>query len=173
MYEQIEFVVEDGTGLSNATSFCSLDFADTFLTLGGKRLEWMIMPTTSREEFLIQASYLLDEQYKWKGQRTVSTSGLRWPRSGVRDRDGIPFDQNEIPLSLQKATAVLAYHLSRGFELQGTPGAGLTRLRVDVIDLRFDHKTAEHPFPAEIRSLLGEIGTLPTGRKRFIQSEIY
>jgi hypothetical protein len=60
---------------------------------------------------VIWATRVLDERVKWFGQKVFQTSGLAWPRAGVKDKEGFPIDDNLVPHPVKVAVAVLAEHL--------------------------------------------------------------
>ena len=161
------FIVEDGTGLSNATSYTSLAFADEYLCQNLHAYpDWSGLTPEAQEQLLSFSSLWLDRHVQWKGTKSVPTSCLRWPRTGVCDRDGILIAEDEIPKQLQQATAELArYFISSdftAFSTSSTPGASgeLKELKVDVVELVFNVEQAQSGtsvvavFPPEVKFLI-------------------
>jgi hypothetical protein len=70
-----------------------------------------------------------------------------------------------VPVAIQKATAALAYYINQTDPLPALAGTGISRLRVDVIDIRFDHTSHTHPFPPVVRAFAGEFGNLSQNRR--------
>lgn len=114
----VTMVVEDGTGLSTANSYVSVSDADTLLAMRGYALEWDqaatagTPPAGSKEQMLMWATRLLDEQCAWLGERMSTSQALRWPRSSVPTKDDDDYlANNVIPQFLKVATAELALAL--------------------------------------------------------------
>ena len=161
----MSIVVEDGTGNPLANSYTSEEFADGYLLLDPKKLDWDIVDPESKENLLILASESLDLQFNWYGTKTHIDSGLRFPRTGLVTRDGIAYPNDTVPVAIQKATAQLAYHINQNDPMPALLGAGISRLRVDVIDIRFEHGSTAHPFPPIVLALASEFGSLSKTRR--------
>jgi hypothetical protein len=156
-------VVEDGTGLTNANSYCSLVDANTY-NLGNVYYSdyWDALDDDVRENHLIKASEYLDIYVDWFGTRVYETSGLRWPRSGVIDLDGNAIDDGIIPVNLAKATAEMAYFLSKEDRFAEPDTKGISQLKVDVIELVFDKTDRKGAFPPNVLALLRSLGSVIT-----------
>ena len=105
-------VVEDGTGLSTANSYCSIVDADDHHSMRLHNTTWTsIASDTQKEMALMWASRLLDEEVDWYGVKTAEDSGLRWPRTGVYDKDNDLIGESEMPTDVVRATAEFAMFL--------------------------------------------------------------
>lgn len=102
-------IVEDGSALTNAESYCSVAFATEYNAAFGNT-DWTEYVTEDREIALRRATQWLDNNFGtvWKGQKVSSTQALDWPRSGVSDQDGYGLPSDEIPLALKQACAEMA-----------------------------------------------------------------
>jgi hypothetical protein len=100
-------IVEDGSGLSNAESYCSVAFADNYFSNLGITA-WASV--TNKEAALRAATEYMLQTYRssWKGRRTVYTQSLDWPRVGVVIDRFIYVKSNIVPVEIQKACAELA-----------------------------------------------------------------
>jgi hypothetical protein len=100
------FVVEDGSGLPDATSYASTDFFDNYTDDRG-----YAVGTGDTEQALIRATQVLDATYarRFTGTRTNGREqALEWPRSGATDIAGNAIPDDEIPIEILEATAELA-----------------------------------------------------------------
>lgn len=99
--------VEDGTGLSGATSYISVANADTYHAARG-RSDWADAAPGDKESVLVRATSYLDSVYRHRfvGTRGSSTQALEWPRTGVCDENGTEID--DVPTDVSNATAELA-----------------------------------------------------------------
>jgi len=106
----IEFTVEDGTGLSTATSYLSTADTDQYNENYINDSTWSGAAAGAKQLALNQATLYIDTLYygRWKGERTNETQALAWPRVGVVDADGYDYDSDEMPQKLLDATAELA-----------------------------------------------------------------
>ncbi|MEH6474498.1 MAG: DnaT-like ssDNA-binding protein [Sneathiella sp.] len=79
-------IVETGAGVVGALSYISLDEADTHYTALSVD-SWGSASTGQRENALKQASAHVDF-YGYPGSPLSHAQGLKWPRTGVQDKDG-------------------------------------------------------------------------------------
>lgn len=102
------FVVEDGSGLSTATSWISVADADTYATEVG--LTAWTGSNSVKQTALIKAQRYITQLYRgsWKGVRSNETQALDWPRYGVYDVDGFLIASTTIPQALKEAQVELA-----------------------------------------------------------------
>ena len=113
-------IVEDGTIVAGANSFCTLIDARVFADARG-----LTLPTddTELEQALIKATdYVssLENTKGYKGTRTdPATQELPWPRKDV-DLYGETLDQNTIPQSLKNAVVSLTVDITAGIDFQAT-----------------------------------------------------
>lgn len=105
-----DFVVEDGTGLSTANSYCSVATANAYHTSYGSPATWTAATTAQKEEALRIATQALDLRYglRWSGYRQTAEQGLDWPRDYAYDQGGRAIGDDDIPTRLAHATAYAA-----------------------------------------------------------------
>ena len=86
------FIVEDGTGLANSTSYAAVAEADAYF-LDRSNAAWAAAVTGDKQAALIKATLYVDQKYldMYRGMRTLKyTQALQWPRSFAIDRNGYP-----------------------------------------------------------------------------------
>ena len=116
----IEFVVSDGTGLADATSYISVaDMKQYWENLG------YALGTLTDDEIevlLNKSTRVLDNYYirRWPGYRNSETQRLEWPRQSAYYIDGELIDEDEIPIEVKDALCELAYISNSGTDLQPT-----------------------------------------------------
>lgn len=168
----VAMVVEDGTGLSNANSYSSVAEADDYLSIKAATLYavWSALNTTQKEGYLMWATRLLDQRANYQGSKSVSTSALRWPRTGVTDRDGISLAYDEIPPAIKSATVEIAYNLVSKAVDPSAPAAdptgALKRVKADVVEVEYVEGSASPGsdyFPYGINEILSGLGSISTG----------
>lgn len=129
------FVVEDGTGKPDANSYLSEAGADQYFENHGNPAAWTALATPAKEEALRLATQYLDAVYgaRWKGERSLATQALDWPRNGVSDRDGFAVEDDQVPTAVEDATAEAAIRSLSATLVQdiATPG-GIKRQRDKV-----------------------------------------
>ncbi len=124
------FVVEDGTGKTDANSYCSVADADTYHATYTGSTDWSGATQAAKERALVQATQYLDGKYgnRWRGYRAhgypddSTDQALDWPRVLGYDADGWPYDDDTLPTRLQQATAEMALR----FVLGDDPFAAVT-----------------------------------------------
>ena len=128
-------VVEDGTGLSNADSFVSVAYADTYFSTRNVT-EWASL--TNKEALLIKATDYIEAVYSeaWKGVVLLDTQSLSFPR--------IIDDETVYPDRLKKAVCELAFKANSGDLLVDVEQRTIEE-KIDVITVKYaeysDQKT--------------------------------
>lgn len=100
------FIVEDGTGVVGATSYCSEDDFDNYTE---DRNYTVTVGDT--ETALVRATQVLDAIYRrrYPGTRTFGRGqSLEWPRTDATDVNDVALDIDEIPEEIIAATCELA-----------------------------------------------------------------
>jgi hypothetical protein len=174
----VTLVVEDGTGLSTANSYLTVLEAEDILCVNPTAYAtWTALTPTEKDTYLVWASGYIDDYVDWNGYKTVEDSGLRWPRCGVYNRDGILIGENDIPPQLKQAVAEIAVFLvnssaaASGGQSSNLP-EGIKRVKADVVEIEFfedgssDSQTGSDLLPVNISFLIIGLGTVITGRIR-------
>ena len=158
------FVVEDGTGLATATSYVSVEDADDIITMNiHADVAWTALANSAKEKLLSWASLYLDARTRWFGVKATETSALRWPRSGVVDRDGEVLADDAIPRQLEIATAEMARYLSNEDPTAARDQDALTRIKADVIELEFVEGYRLPRVPENMSYLIKGLGSISSG----------
>lgn len=76
----MSFIVEDGTGLPDATSLVSVEFADDYFVLRNVQ-EWQ-GTNTEKEAWLVQATDYVSTRFNFKGWPLTHDQSLPFPREG-------------------------------------------------------------------------------------------
>lgn len=114
-------IVEDGSIVAWAESFCSVTFADGYLSARGYTL-WAGLTPDQKEQALRRAADYIEQAYssRWDGYRTRATQALSWPRQDVPMKDAggeriaAYYAPNEVPVSVQQAQAAMAFKAAAG-----------------------------------------------------------
>lgn len=165
-------VIEDGTGVTTANAYATVDEVDDILSVNIHSKWSLLTDEATKEKLIIWASRILDQRVKWHGKKTFDTSGLAWPRTNVRDREGTLIDDNLVPLPVKVAVAELADHLLGGDPETANTGSNITALQVDVIMIKFDARLDAEKFPPNLTHILYGLGYTSFGRggpKRIIK----
>lgn len=112
--ELVKFVVEDGTGKTDANSYATLGYADAYHKSFG-RSEWAELDEDTRRSRLVIATRYIDGTYPWKGTRKYRDQRLAFPRVEIYDHDG--FAVEGIPESLVMAVCEAAFLAMSGNSL--------------------------------------------------------
>jgi hypothetical protein len=159
------FVVETGEGLPTATSYISVEEAtDYFEPDQTATATWTAFTQAEQEYYLAWASRLLDQKCEYHGVPTSEVQGLRWPRTGARNRDGQVISGFIIPVPIKQATCELAKYLFNGADITTGPDVQqLSKIKVDVIEIEWQADTAQVEFPSIINAILRGLGYLRAG----------
>lgn len=89
------FIVEDGAGVTGATSYTTVEFADDYFS--DRNITTWTGSETVKEGALILATDYLDKRFNFIGDKVSFDQALEWPRTGT------PYGSDVIPVDLQKA----------------------------------------------------------------------
>ena len=158
-------VLEATPGSATANTYITLAEADVYLE--DTRLHtttWTALSDADKNAALAWATQTLDVSMDWYGYVRTTTQALRFPRSGIYDLDGNTVDYDTIPTILANATAELAAELAAGDVLAqpGVLGLGMSRIKVDEIELDVDSQERREPVSSHIALMLAPLGTLYT-----------
>ncbi len=176
------FTVETGTGTNPAAnSYVSVAAADDIITTNiHASVAWDMLTIPQKERLLVWASRYLDDHTSYKGMKTVpgspqqtnfngqvipavAPSPLRWPRTGVCDRDGVLIGANEIPIQLKVATAEMARYLVEQDRTVERDTDGLERVKADVVEIEFLPGYRLPAVPNNMVYLMAGLGTISGG----------
>ncbi len=165
----VTVVVETGSGLDpTANSYISVADADAYISANIiVNPVWAALSPDDQAALVVWSTRYLDQHAFWNGSKTLATSPLRWPRTGVNDADGNPIGNNTIPLQLVQATAELARFLMIEDRTVERTTDGLIRLKVDVIELGFEATYRLPQIPMALRFLIEGLGFLRGGTGSF------
>jgi len=102
----MSFIVENGSALSNATSYASVEDLDGYYSSLGVDLS--TESTITKEVWLNKATAHIDNKYCFKGDIVLETQALQFPRNYVYDKNNYSLSSESVPLQVKKATYELA-----------------------------------------------------------------
>lgn len=163
------FTVEDGSIVGDANSYCTVDFADDYLSIKSNSDDWIALDDDDKEKFLMWATRLLDQRATWQA-RTLPTDtdqALDWPRMYVVDENSLTVPDDIIPQEIQEATVEIAFNL---FNHDVDPSDATTsnsagavkRIKAAVIEIEYTEGVVavNTAFPKGINDLLLPFGSL-------------
>jgi hypothetical protein len=135
----MSIVTEDGTGMADAVSLCSVADADAFHQARGNSA-WTDLDVPDKESALVRATDYMQQMYRnrWKGSRTNSTQALDWPRYGVVLADLYlqAVDSDIVPAEVKNACAILALKASAE-DLAPDLDRETAREKIDVLEIEY------------------------------------
>lgn len=155
----LSFVVETGSGSTTATAYVSVSYADDYFEAMPEEVAWTGITNADKEYYLIWASRLLDQKTLWRGTKAVTTSALRWPRSGVYDKDDLLLDDASIPRAVKDATCEMARFLVNYDPTVGQGADNIKRIVADVVEIEYQDGTAQSDWPSLINDILRPLGS--------------
>lgn len=145
-------------GAIDANSYCTRSQGDAYHQTHLYNTSWLEADDYKKEMALIWATRLLDELVEWQGWKATQEQALRWPRSGVLDRDSYyTLVLGSLPAFLTRATAELARHLLEGDRTQER-SFGLQSVRADAVDVVFDKHDVKPILPPSVQSMIAQYG---------------
>jgi hypothetical protein len=125
-------IIEDGTGIVDATAYVSVPFVENYFT--GGRLD-RFNELSDKDSVIVTATQLVDISYEWLGTRKTLDQGLSWPRTGAVF-DG--FTVEGVPAAVKKAVCEAVWLSMTEESFFSTENdKEVARERVDVIDVSY------------------------------------
>jgi len=105
----MEFVVENGEGLSNANSFVSVEEADSYVAAFVEEDSgWSSKTKKEKELLLIRATRFLNTLIRWNSNIQNKNQALAFPRKTFYDSEGRAVPEGVVPEIIKQFTAELA-----------------------------------------------------------------
>lgn len=160
------FVVETGAIVANANSYVTLAEANTFLAANIHAVStWEALDPDVQKALLVWAARYLDQRAEWNGVLvdTDTPQSMRWPRSGVYDRDNVLIPDDVIPKQLKEATMEMARFLMDDERSKERAQDGLKSITVDVIQIDFLRNYELPQVPSSIGQIIRGLGYIASG----------
>lgn len=106
----VPFVVEDGTGLTDATAYIDVTYADNYIETYAPPSDsaaWALLTDPEKERAIMVATQYIDDNFTFIGNKLTCDQALEWPRDVVCDCNGCAI--TGVPVQVQKATAEYSY----------------------------------------------------------------
>jgi hypothetical protein len=106
------FIVEDGTGMSNANAYVSVEDADAYISdYTRNNTTWGNSSTVLKQGYIKEATQSLDLIWggRFVGVKLDVNQALSFPRFGGYDREGYVLATDVVPKLIKHATAELAF----------------------------------------------------------------
>jgi len=132
------FVVEDGTGVTDANSYVSVAEFKSYADDWG----WDYSAKTDGQiqTYLVQGSFFVDAQGGFVGKPATTTQGLLFPRQNAYDYNCVEI--TGVPKGVKEATYHSAYYVLGGSSLfVNQVGRNIVKEKVDVIEVQYSDKT--------------------------------
>lgn len=111
---RVGLIVENGTGMTTANSYSTLEEANTYLysmqANADVALVWDSLSNDEKRAALISSTRYLDDKFRWYGILYTEAQALQWPRTKNYDERGVLITAGTIPSILKKMTATLALY---------------------------------------------------------------
>lgn len=146
----MNFVVEDGTGLPNANSYCEVDFFRDYWSDRG--VDYTGKTDEELQGLLVQATQYIDRSYRYIGRKLTKDQSLQFPR--IYFYDGT-FYKN-LPIEIKLATCEAVKVIIDGGELFSNVSDLVTEKSeaVGVIKTTYKYQTASQVGKKVYQSIL-------------------
>lgn len=110
------FVVEDGTGISNANAYISVAFYRAYFLDRGRDVS--AQTDQQVQGYIVRATDYVEQRFgqRYKGTRKTLTQALGLPRTGIIV-DGVTISPDAVPAMFQMGVAEYAFRASKYAEL--------------------------------------------------------
>jgi len=162
-------VVEDGSGLANSNSYCSVVESDTYHETRLHSSTWTTAATADKETAIVYSTRLLDEMIDWNGSIMTDDQALRWPRDNVYDSDARELASDEIPTFLVNATSEFARLLLDGDRQADSDTLGFKELKAGPLEMVIDKYDRASVMPNSVWDIIKFYGKKTSGQIRTLQ----
>lgn len=148
-------------GGAASNTYVTLAEASTYF---GDRLNsdaWDSASSDNKSKALLTATKVLDSRVIWKGDKAQSSQRLQWPRYGVEDSVSYPdsgkntdFLDTVIPQFLKDAQCEQALALLTNADQLADTNKGISKVKVDVVELTFDKQDTADVLARPVRDLI-------------------
>ena len=145
-------------GAVDANSYVTYSDARAYFTTRIDYSAWEDAEGDDQKAALVLATSLLDTAYTWVGVKVSDDQALRWPRSGVVDRDGFPVDSATIPAFLADATAEFALMLLADDRLKDPDTQGFSQIKVGPLYMQVARGDRRRIIPDYVELMLAHYG---------------
>lgn len=149
-------IVENGTGLPNADSYVSVEFADSYFSARGVS-GWNTLTTEKKEQALICGTDFIDSIYHWCGKKATSEQALRFPRVNLVDYEGQTIEG--IPTCLKQAVCDASLLKANGTELFQTKNENGDVVSETITTLSFTYSKSDKSEKTTQTTLYDSINT--------------
>lgn len=162
------FTVETGVGVAGANSYVSVAFADDYFAVDPVFLAtWTALTLANKQIYLAWSTRIVDQKVRWRGEKTKEANALRWPRTGVYDRDGILIPDNVIPTQLKELVCEFLKFLQKADPTTAQEILNIKREKLDVLEIEYQDQTSQSIYPPLFGQLVVGIGSFPNGTHAF------
>jgi len=169
----VTFEVETGDGSETANSYCTVAYADDYISIKSNATAWLALTDADVEKYLMWATRLLDQRASYAGTKVYPAGALEWPRAYVYDRNDLPVCNDCVPKQIKDATVEIAWNLfendvdpSDSGGTSGSAGGAIKRIKADVVEIEYTEGTtgtSGGDFPKGINTILSPLGSLRGG----------
>lgn len=147
-------IVEDGTGVSDANSYVTLDEARSIAILRGIALSTDDTELTS--QLVNAADRITSYEEDFTGVRTKDTQGLSFPRTGAF-RYGSAIASDLVPSEIKRAQVILANMIEQGYEIWSVQTNVIKREKVGPLETEYADSAAAESVGNPIIPLIDSI----------------
>ena len=140
---EMQFVVEDGTGKSDSTSYATVI---EFLQYWKNKGQTVTATDNEIKAWLNNATEYIDKEYFFMGKISNPGQSLKWPRIYVKKNEWIFYEYNEIPKEVKNSVCYLAKQLQTESEFY-KENTSLKSYRIGPVSKTFDKVQSTRDFP--------------------------
>jgi len=146
-------IVEDGSIVAGAESYCTVAFADGRLGNRGFTI-WTNLTTSEKEQALRRATDYMGQNYRssWIGTRVSQSQSLDFPRYGMVV-DTFSVASNIVPIDIQNACAEMAFRAAGG-ELDSDLGQCIVMEKVGTLEVEYDRYSSRSVKYSAVENLI-------------------
>lgn len=111
----LTLIVEDGTGISDANSYVTIQEVTDYLELVGDKDSWVAMDEQEQIKTIILSTSFLDSEPRWVSSILTNTQSLEFPRIPFTDTNGRLVEG--VPELIKKTVSIIINATMNGEDL--------------------------------------------------------
>jgi hypothetical protein len=151
-------VIVATAGAATANSYVTLARAEEIMEEVVHKADWSAAADATKNSALVQATRILDALVDWDGEKSATDQSLRFPRSGLYDREGEEVDDETIPADLERATTFLANELIKQDRTEEASMAGFKEIGLAGMKLVADRASQPDVIPDFVWAFVDYLG---------------
>jgi len=156
-------IKETGSGVTGANTYQTEAEADAYFADNPYATTWDAGTSATKSDALAYAAVVvLQDWFRWVGQKADDTNALPFPRFGVlKQNEPFYYDSDEVPAVVVRAQAEVAQAILAGTITGPSDLSGREKIKLGPLEIETENKQRQdHGVPTHVLDMLQGLGRL-------------